>query len=57
MGSMVPQASGRMSMRMGSTGLGKNWFMSPFMPWQRQMGASLMMDLSPSQHSPGASAR
>jgi hypothetical protein len=27
--------------------------MSPFMPWQRQMGALVMIDLRPSQHMSG----
>lgn len=52
-GSMAPHLSGRMSIRIGSIGLGKSLLMPPFMPWQRQMGAPLMTDLRPSQHVAG----
>jgi putative ribosome biogenesis GTPase RsgA len=50
---MVPHLSGRINIRMGSMGVGKSLLMSPFMPWQRQMGALVMIDLRPSQHMSG----
>ena len=55
MGIMAPHLAGRMSIRMGSMGLGNSLLMPPllFRPWHRQIGALLMTDLRPSQHAPG----
>ena len=56
-GSTAPQASGGMIIRTGSMCRGMTrLFMLPFMPWQRQMGASRMTALRPSQHAAGAAS-
>ena len=52
-GGMAPQVIGRSIIFIGSTGVGRKLLRSPFMPWQRQMGAVLTRDLKPSQQVAG----
>lgn len=56
MGSGTAQFPGRDIMRMKSMGAGMILLMSPFRPWQRQMGALSTRDLKAPQHAAGGVA-